>query len=76
MEPHPYAARHLPGGAGDPCPWIIHLEHHIEVQDAELEERAEMITNLEHQLLELQVQAPLEPADPEEVNVMLGIDED
>jgi hypothetical protein len=48
----------------------------MEVQDAELEERAEMITNLEHQLLELQVQAPLEPADPEEVNVMLGIDED
>jgi hypothetical protein len=26
---------------------IIHLEHHVEVQDAELEERAEMITNLE-----------------------------
>jgi hypothetical protein len=26
---------------------IIHLEHHVEVQDAELEERAETITNLE-----------------------------
>jgi hypothetical protein len=26
---------------------IIHLEHNMEVQDAELEERAEMITNLE-----------------------------
>jgi chromosome segregation ATPase len=26
---------------------IIHLEHHMEVQDAELEERAETITNLE-----------------------------
>jgi hypothetical protein len=26
---------------------IIHLEHHVEVQDVELEERAEMITNLE-----------------------------
>jgi hypothetical protein len=26
---------------------IIHLEHHVGVQDAELEERAEMITNLE-----------------------------
>jgi hypothetical protein len=26
---------------------IIHLEHHVEVQDAELEERAEMITDLE-----------------------------
>jgi hypothetical protein len=26
---------------------IIHLEHHMEVQDAELEERAQMIANLE-----------------------------
>jgi hypothetical protein len=26
---------------------IVHLEHHMEVQDAELEERAEMIANLE-----------------------------
>jgi hypothetical protein len=26
---------------------IIHLEHHVEVQDVELEERAEMIANLE-----------------------------
>jgi hypothetical protein len=26
---------------------IIHLEHHVEMQDAELEERAETITNLE-----------------------------
>jgi DNA polymerase sigma len=34
---------------------IVHLEHHVEVQDAELEERAETITNLEQQLLELQV---------------------
>jgi hypothetical protein len=42
----------------------IHLEHHVEVQDAELDERAEMITHLELQLLELQVQAPPEPADP------------
>jgi hypothetical protein len=33
----------------------IHLEHHVEMQDAELEERVEMITNLEQQLLELQV---------------------
>jgi hypothetical protein len=32
---------------------IIHLEHHVEVQDAELEERVETITNLEQQLLEL-----------------------
>jgi hypothetical protein len=34
---------------------IIHLEHHVEAQDAELEKRAETITNLEQQLLELQV---------------------
>jgi hypothetical protein len=26
---------------------IIHLEHHLEAQDAELEERVEMISNLE-----------------------------
>jgi hypothetical protein len=55
---------------------IIHLEHHMEVQDTELEERAETIANLEQQLLELQVQAPLEPANPEEIDAMSGIDED
>jgi hypothetical protein len=55
---------------------IIHLEHHLEVQDAKLEERAEMITNLEQQLFELQVQAPPEPADPEGNDAMLGIGED
>jgi hypothetical protein len=55
---------------------IIHLENHAETQDAELEERAEMITDLEQQLLELQGQAPPEPADPEEIDAMSGIDED
>jgi predicted RNase H-like nuclease (RuvC/YqgF family) len=55
---------------------IIHLEHHVEVQDAELEERAKTIANLEQQLLELQVQAPPEPADPEEINAMSGVGED
>jgi hypothetical protein len=30
---------------------IIHLEHAIEAQDADLEERAETIANLEQQLL-------------------------
>jgi hypothetical protein len=54
---------------------IIHLEHHVEVQDAELEERVEMIANLEQQLLELQVQAPPEPANPEEIDAMSGVDE-
>jgi hypothetical protein len=55
---------------------IIHLEHHVEVQDTELEERAETITNLEQQLLELQVQAPPKPTDLEEIDAMSYIDED
>jgi predicted RNase H-like nuclease (RuvC/YqgF family) len=55
---------------------IIHLENHVEMQDAELEERAERITDLKQQLLELQGQAPPEPADPEEIDAMSGIDED
>jgi hypothetical protein len=53
---------------------IIHLEHHVEEQDAELEERAKMIANLVQQLLELQVQAPPEPPDPEEIDAMSGVD--
>jgi serine kinase of HPr protein (carbohydrate metabolism regulator) len=32
---------------------IIHIEHHVESQDVKLEERVEMITDLEQQLLEL-----------------------
>jgi hypothetical protein len=55
---------------------IIHLEHHVEVQDTELEEWAETTANLEQQLLELQVQAPPEPTDPEEIDAISGIDED
>jgi hypothetical protein len=55
---------------------IVHLENHVEMQDAEVEERAEIIANLEQQPLELRVQAPPEPADPEEIDAMLGIDED
>jgi hypothetical protein len=55
---------------------IIHLEHHVEVQDAELEERAETIANLEQQLLEVQVHAPPEPTNPEEIDAMSSIDED
>jgi hypothetical protein len=35
-----------------------------------------MITNIEQQLFELQVQAPPEPADPKEIDAMLGIDVD
>jgi hypothetical protein len=55
---------------------IVHLENHVETQDAELEERAERIADLEQQLLELQGQAPPEPADPEEIDAMSGIDDD
>jgi hypothetical protein len=32
---------------------IIHLENHVETQDAEFEKRAERIADLEQQLLEL-----------------------
>jgi hypothetical protein len=35
-----------------------------------------MITDLEQQLLEHQGQAPPKPADPEEIDAMLDIDED
>jgi hypothetical protein len=55
---------------------IVHLEHHVEAQDAELEERAEMIADLEQQLLELHVQAPPELVENQEVDAMSGIDED
>jgi hypothetical protein len=33
---------------------IVQLENHVETQDANLEERAERITDLKQQLLELQ----------------------
>jgi hypothetical protein len=55
---------------------VIHLELHVEAPDANLEERAEMIANLEQQLLELQVQAPPEPTDPEEIDAISGVDQD
>jgi ribosomal protein L29 len=48
----------------------------MEVQDTELEERVEMIADLKQQLLELQGQAPPEPANPEEIAALSGIDED
>jgi hypothetical protein len=32
---------------------IVHLENHVETQDAELEERVERIADLKQQLLEL-----------------------
>jgi hypothetical protein len=55
---------------------IVHLENHVETQDAKLEKRAEIIYDLEQQLLELQGQAPPEPANPKAIDAMLGIDED
>jgi hypothetical protein len=55
---------------------IVHLEHHVEAQDAKLEERAEIIADLEQQLLELQEQAPPEAIDHQEADAMSGIDED
>jgi uncharacterized protein YecE (DUF72 family) len=55
---------------------IIHLEHNVEVQDAELEEWVETIANLEQQQLEFQGQAPPEPVNPEEIDALSGIDED
>jgi hypothetical protein len=55
---------------------ILHPEHTYETQGAKLEERTTMTTILEQQLLELQGQAPLEPLDHQEIDVMAGIDED
>jgi hypothetical protein len=55
---------------------IVHLEHHVETQDAELEERAKVIADLKQQLLELQGRAPPEPANHKEIDAMSGIDED
>jgi hypothetical protein len=55
---------------------IIHLEYHVQTQDAELEERMETITNLEQQLLQLQGPAPLAPVDHKEIDSTSGIDED
>jgi hypothetical protein len=55
---------------------IIHLEHHVETQDAELEERVETIANHEQQLLQLQGLAPPAPMDHKEINATYGIDED
>jgi uncharacterized protein (DUF3084 family) len=55
---------------------IIHLEHHIEQQDLELEERAVTIANLEQQLQVLQLQVPPTPAAPTEPDVGSDVDEE
>jgi hypothetical protein len=43
---------------------IIHLEHHVEQQDLDLEQRAVMIADFEQQLQVLQLQVPPTPAAP------------
>jgi hypothetical protein len=55
---------------------IIHLEHHVETHDTELEEREEMIADLEQQLLELQGHAPPKTVDHKEINAMSSVNED
>jgi hypothetical protein len=50
---------------------IIHLEHHIEQQDLELEERAAMIAALEQQF-----QVPPTPAAPTEPDAVSDVDEE
>jgi hypothetical protein len=56
---------------------IIHLEHHVEQQDLELEERAVMIADLEQQLQLLQLQVPpasTVPKTPAEPDVESDVD--
>jgi hypothetical protein len=48
----------------------------MEAQDAELKEKAEMITDLERQLLEFRGQASPEHVDHEEISAISGVDED
>jgi len=55
---------------------IIHLEHAIEQQDLELEERAATIATLEQQLQVLQLQAPPAPAAPAEPDAESDVDEE
>jgi hypothetical protein len=53
---------------------IIHLEHHVEQQDLELEQRAATIADLEQQL---QVPpAPPAPVAPAEPNTESDVDEE
>jgi hypothetical protein len=58
---------------------IIHLEHYVEQQDLELEERAATITDLEQHLQVLQLQvppAPTAPTGPVEPDTELDVDEE
>jgi chromosome segregation ATPase len=53
---------------------IIHLEHHVEQHDLELEERAATITDLEQQLQVLP--APAAPTTPAEPDAESDVDEE
>jgi hypothetical protein len=56
---------------------IIHLEHHVEQQGLEVEERVAMIADLEQQLQVLQVPpAPAVTAAPTKPDVELDVDEE
>jgi hypothetical protein len=56
---------------------IIHLEHHVEQQDLDLEQRAAMIADLEQQLQVIQLQVPpTAPATPAEPNAESDVDEE
>jgi hypothetical protein len=53
---------------------IIHLEHHVEQQDLDLEQRAVMIADLEQQLQVLP--APTVPTTPAEPDAESDVDEE
>jgi hypothetical protein len=58
---------------------IIHLKHHVEQQDLELEQRAVTIADLKQQLQVLQLQvppAPAAPAAPAEPDAESDVDEE
>jgi hypothetical protein len=58
---------------------IIHIEHHIEQQDLDLEQRAMMTADLEQQLQVLQLQVPptpAAPATPAETDAESDVDEE
>jgi hypothetical protein len=56
---------------------IIHLEHHVEQQDLDLEQRAAMIADLEQQLqVPPALAAPTAPAVPAEPDAESDVDEE
>jgi hypothetical protein len=56
---------------------IIHLKHHIEQHDLELEERATTIANLEQQLqVSPAPAAPVAPVAPIETDAESDVDEE